>query len=200
MGCDAGRACIHDHVWPFLKSEEIEVPGTVTAGPGIDVPTALYRLFNAATVLIYVGISDSLKVRMRNHADTKPWWPEVASKTIEWYPTWGEAKDAETAAIAEERPLYNLAEVAAEMRVKWPSAVPEIPAWSDASCRAIIGQISAILTDSTVSHAQARLRCTNLLLAGKDLLPRGAELRVLAAQCGVSLSGAYKSTRPERVA
>lgn len=164
----------------------------ITAGAGIDVPTALYRLFNAGTVLIYVGISDNLKVRMRRHATEKPWWSEVASKTIDWYPTWDAAKEAETAAITEERPLYNLAEVAPELRIKWPNAPAEIPAWSDASCRAIIGQIAAAMADDGASHAHARLRCMNLLLTGKDELPRGTALRELAAQCGVSLSEAYK--------
>ena len=37
-------------------------------------PTALYRLYDAASVLIYVGITSRPAARMRRHAKTQPWW------------------------------------------------------------------------------------------------------------------------------
>lgn len=71
--------------------------------------TALYRFFDASDVLLYVGISVNPKVRDYHHARQSAWWPKAARKEICWYDTWPEADAAETAAIAIERPLYNIA-------------------------------------------------------------------------------------------
>ena len=54
-----------------------------------------------------LGVSDSLAVRWGRYAATSPWWPEVAIKTVEWYPARRTALDAETAAIAAESPIHN---------------------------------------------------------------------------------------------
>lgn len=158
----------------------------VITGPGTGVPTALYRLFNAKTKLIYVGVTDNLKARMGHHARKQPWWPEVARKTIEWYPNRAEAEAAETQVIEEEHPLYNIVGADNSQRIRRPNAPADIPAWSDISCRAIIQQVGAVMADRDSSHARARLRCMNILLTGKDELPRGYELEALARQCGVT--------------
>jgi predicted GIY-YIG superfamily endonuclease len=75
---------------------------------GDETPTALYRFFNAAGRLLYVGITDHLKRRFEEHAAEKPWWPEVTRKTVQWYPTRTLAAEAELAAIRAERPLCNI--------------------------------------------------------------------------------------------
>jgi hypothetical protein len=75
-----------------------------------DAPTALYRLYSSTGDLLYVGNTDHLKVRLAAHAKEKPWWPEVARKTVEWHPSKREAEDAETQAIHAERPAYNIVE------------------------------------------------------------------------------------------
>lgn len=75
-----------------------------------DAPTALYRLYSHAGDLLYVGITDHLKIRLTAHAKEKPWWPEVARKTVAWYPTKREAEDAEARAIRDEHPAHNIAE------------------------------------------------------------------------------------------
>ncbi len=77
--------------------------GTVVDGP----PTALYRFYDVSPRLLYVGVTDSPAVLWGQHAATSPWWPEVAIKTIEWYPTRQAALDAEDAAIAAENPVHN---------------------------------------------------------------------------------------------
>ena len=71
--------------------------------------TALYRLYDAGDVLLYVGITSSLKVRMTQHVVDKPWWGDVARKTVRWYPVRKEAATAEAAAIKAEKPKYNIA-------------------------------------------------------------------------------------------
>ena len=36
-------------------------------------PTALYRLFGDADLLLYIGISDDFGRRWKEHAKTQPW-------------------------------------------------------------------------------------------------------------------------------
>lgn len=69
--------------------------------------TALYRFYDAAERLLYVGITDSVEARFAAHRD-KFWWPEVARHTIEWIDTRQSAEAAEKAAMREERPLWNV--------------------------------------------------------------------------------------------
>ena len=73
--------------------------------------TALYRLYDAADRLLYVGITHDLEQRWVGHrySPTSTWWPEVHRKAIEWHPTRQAADVAETAAIASEKPLHNKA-------------------------------------------------------------------------------------------
>jgi hypothetical protein len=45
---------------------------------------------------------------MFQHAETRPWWPEVARGTMVWYPARKDACKAETDAIDAEKPVYNV--------------------------------------------------------------------------------------------
>jgi predicted GIY-YIG superfamily endonuclease len=82
--------------------------------PGDPVPrirTALYRLFGTGNVLLYVGITDHLRNRMRQHAAEQDWWPDVTHRTVAWYDDRDAADLAETLAIAVEQPVHNKAKV-----------------------------------------------------------------------------------------
>lgn len=70
-------------------------------------PTALYRLYDAAGTLLYVGITNAPERRWKQHADTKSWWSDVDRKTVEWLASRAEADIAEEEAIKTEKPLYN---------------------------------------------------------------------------------------------
>jgi hypothetical protein len=82
-----------------------------------DDPTALYRLYDAEDVLLYVGITAAPAPRMERHADRQAWWPEVARKTMTWYSTRLEAATAEVAAIEAEKPRYNKKTTLANTRI-----------------------------------------------------------------------------------
>ncbi len=69
--------------------------------------TALYRLFDAADVLLYVGVSINLGARWRTHSGEKVDWGLVARATVEHLPG-RQAFAAERAAIKAERPLWNI--------------------------------------------------------------------------------------------
>jgi predicted GIY-YIG superfamily endonuclease len=72
-------------------------------------PTALYRFYDGADVLLYVGISRNPAARWAQHAAEKTWWPRVAKKTVVMYGSRQEAEIAEGKAIRSESPLHNIA-------------------------------------------------------------------------------------------
>lgn len=71
-------------------------------------PTALYRLYDAGSALLYIGRSINPKRRWKEHRKEMPWWPEVARKDVEWLREAGtDAWRAEFYAIRTENPRYN---------------------------------------------------------------------------------------------
>lgn len=72
------------------------------------VRTALYRFYDADEALLYVGVTDDTNVRWKTHAAVKPWWPQVARKTVEWHDDRKIAEAHERRAIREENPLHNV--------------------------------------------------------------------------------------------
>ncbi|MEU8185990.1 hypothetical protein [Micromonospora carbonacea] len=76
----------------------------------IEIPTCLYRFFDRAGRLLYIGISVNPPARFARHADDKPWWPEVDhSRTrLVWFDSRAEAEKLELMAVRDERPLHNI--------------------------------------------------------------------------------------------
>ena len=68
----------------------------------------LYRMFDDAGELLYVGVSKSALRRMAEHLETKPWINQVANTTFEHYPTRHAVLTAERKAIRNELPRYNI--------------------------------------------------------------------------------------------
>jgi predicted GIY-YIG superfamily endonuclease len=75
--------------------------------PPDDKPTALYRWWDAADLLLYIGISDELAERVKGHVKGSSWMDFAVRSTIERHPTRSAALDAEETAIKAERPLFN---------------------------------------------------------------------------------------------
>lgn len=71
--------------------------------------TTLYRFFDAADQLLYVGITDSPLRRFTQHATERAWWTQAARVTLEHYPIRAEAEAAEREAIRREYPPANIA-------------------------------------------------------------------------------------------
>lgn len=74
----------------------------------VSAGTTLYRFFDAAGRLLYVGITDRGPRRWREHMVTQPWWDDVASSTIEHVGDRVAAEEAERIAIQTEKPLHNV--------------------------------------------------------------------------------------------
>lgn len=100
--------------------------------PKTDTPTAVYRLFDHDGNLLYVGCSYAPAKRCKAHAQEKPWWPEVASRTDEWFAQLAEARSAERSAIETERPRYNVQGSRLTQRITAPKSgmtLDECIAW-----------------------------------------------------------------------
>lgn len=79
---------------------------------GFNKDTAeVYRLYDADDRLLYVGVSNLAERRLRCHSFKPPtgskWWPAVAYCTLEFFPIYHQALEAERAAIRDERPVHN---------------------------------------------------------------------------------------------
>jgi predicted GIY-YIG superfamily endonuclease len=69
--------------------------------------TDLYRVFDAADQLLYVGITEDLFKRLSQHRDQSGWFDQASRLVIEWYGTREACRQAESSAIKAERPLWN---------------------------------------------------------------------------------------------
>lgn len=69
--------------------------------------TYLYRHYDKNNILLYVGISVSHLARLCQHRDKAVWFDEIATVTIQPFPSRQEALFAETDAIIGENPLHN---------------------------------------------------------------------------------------------
>lgn len=83
---------------------------------------ALYRFLSADGELLYVGITSNPGRRWPEHEKSKPWWHEVTNIKCERHLNRDAALFAETEAIRNERPRYNIAQA-----VRSPS--PESPGY-----------------------------------------------------------------------
>jgi hypothetical protein len=69
---------------------------------------ALYRHFDDASLLLYVGITDNLGDRTNSgHARTSDWVQFADHAEAEWHDSREQASAAEQAAVREERPVFN---------------------------------------------------------------------------------------------
>lgn len=70
-------------------------------------PGFVYRMYDVAGRLLYVGASTNPAQRIRAHHG-KEWWPEVSQTTLESFPTIEQALWAERVVIRAEHPTHNI--------------------------------------------------------------------------------------------
>lgn len=78
--------------------------------------TTLYRMYDGASVLLYVGISVQPITRIRNHEGIQPWAEEIVHVTFERFEDDEEAAIAEEVAIRVEKPVHNLGATRSEIQ------------------------------------------------------------------------------------
>lgn len=70
--------------------------------------TAVYRIYDDAGALLYVGITRDIAARFREHKGDKAWWRTRAHRyVVLWYPTREIAAAEEQEAIRGEHPEFN---------------------------------------------------------------------------------------------
>jgi hypothetical protein len=98
------------HVPPRRRPAGSDAPPAAPAAvsPVRPTRTALYRQYDAAGVLLYVGVTYSPGGRFDSHSSASAWWPFAHHATWEWYPDRELAETAEIQAITTELPLFNI--------------------------------------------------------------------------------------------
>lgn len=71
--------------------------------------TTLYRYFDSEGRLLYVGITGDNTKRQSQHRRNSFWFGEIATATFEHFDSRDLADEAETKAINDETPIYNIA-------------------------------------------------------------------------------------------
>lgn len=69
--------------------------------------TALYRWWDAADVLLYIGIADHIGSRTKDHAKGSSWMEFAVGSAVERFPSRSIALAAEESAIKAEHPIFN---------------------------------------------------------------------------------------------
>jgi len=72
------------------------------------VPTALYRHFDKAGLLLYAGVSMNVTGRTAQHETSSAWFAQVETIKLEWFESRQAALMAEERAIKTEKPLHNV--------------------------------------------------------------------------------------------
>ena len=85
--------------------------------------TAVYRLYDAADRLLYVGVGERPGSRWDDHA-TKPWWADVHHATVVWRATRADALTEERDAIRNENPAHNITGTGKEFKTLGPPFAP----------------------------------------------------------------------------
>ena len=70
----------------------------------------VYRYFDEAGALLYVGVTNDPVTRENMHrkcARSWRWFQHAARRTLEWHESRSEAEASESRAISEERPAWN---------------------------------------------------------------------------------------------
>ena len=86
--------------------------------------TTLYRVYDTADGLLYVGISDGPFLRLSAHASAG-WAAHAAKITLKQYSDRETAASAELSAIQGEDPVWNMAGRPHERFMQWMAAYPD---------------------------------------------------------------------------
>jgi len=86
----------------------------------------LYRHFDEAGELLYVGVTSRLPRRVREHQQHSPWWEKIARIEVKPYPDRQSVLEAERVAIENEKPKFNKRHNLPKRQVKEPEATASI--------------------------------------------------------------------------
>ncbi|AEK07806.1 endonuclease [Mycobacterium phage Yoshi] len=73
------------------------------------MPYVLYRIYDNAGTLLYVGATTNPPTRFADHHRMQPWWATADTIKLQHLPSPEALVEAELDAIAAEKPVYNIA-------------------------------------------------------------------------------------------
>jgi predicted GIY-YIG superfamily endonuclease len=176
---------------------------------GEDLPSALYRCYDADGELLYVGITSNPRVRMNSHRAHAQWWESCVRRTMEWYPSRPEALAAERKAISDENPRHNVVRPHLFTRRSEGSRLidprVEVPRSNDITRPLYDARRSARLTLTALSRQCAACGCT---VSPESLarfecgvqLPWPRVIPVLTDVLGIDVARIYMRLKDERAA
>lgn len=121
---------------------------------------AVYRMFDAGKRLLYVGMSRKVGHRFDQHTHAV-WFSQVATITLEWFPSEAAATVAERRAIHDERPRYNLSRPAPVI-VKRGLLIPEEISCEMAQAIDDLSLVAAVRVDLKSGAAKVARQRTHL--------------------------------------
>ena len=108
----------------------------------------MYRFWGTDGELLYIGISLSTVARMTQHRADKPWWPNIATITIETHEcTRYQMLAIERTAIVLEQPKHNVTHGRRRYPESHPFAQVLLPQASDRRIPVRVGDVVALATD-----------------------------------------------------
>lgn len=129
------------------------------------IETALYRHYDEAGGLLYVGIASNPVARTQQHSIHAPWYKDVDTIKIEWFASREEALEAELEAQHKERPKHNrrLSGVDAKRREQVRRAMPRKRYFPDPDEHGYPSISEKVMADAEAKYAEeqaeeARLR------------------------------------------
>jgi predicted GIY-YIG superfamily endonuclease len=105
--------CVDDEgrsrgMYALVPDHMHSAPAPATPPPMPDQPQWLYRLFDSEGRLIYIGVSDSVWRRVKEHERDQAWGPDIAQVRRQRYPGRAAVLAAEKRAIQIEKPVHNI--------------------------------------------------------------------------------------------
>lgn len=109
----------------------------------------VYRLFDGDGTLLYIGVTNDIGRRWKDHLRGKSWAGRIQDMTVARYATYEAAVEAETKVIAAEYPVFNVASVPDEhqhvARLVYQLRSGVLPA--DPDMAAMLQDLSQLISD-----------------------------------------------------
>ena len=121
-----------------------------------DFSCNLYRMFDEADQLLYIGVTRHLIRRKSKHKKSKAWYGDVSRITCEPFTSRIVAEDAELEAIQTENPRYNIAgksrpftQSCDAMFERWERGQPDREKRYEELCQKIHDAMTALTNEQT---------------------------------------------------
>jgi predicted GIY-YIG superfamily endonuclease len=158
--------------------------------------TAVYRLYDRAGALLYVGITTNPQTRFRDHENEKFWWHLVAREEVRWYSSRPEAEDVEGEALTRDHPRFDsTARMGSGWRVQAREEDPYWPQVAEALARDLTAGVYAPGEKLPSTRALAQRHAVSMCSVRTAFRHLGRR-QVVQVRNGVAFA-ALASTRPE---